>query len=177
MRSWDVGWDARRQGFTLPVFGADDELVNVTWRAPKGAVLRMRGERKVCRLPGRTVANGCLPLYPDLPAGESLLLVEGEWDALVARQAGLPAMTGLLGMRWMSAWDVFVVGRRVAVAYDVGGEAAAEATVERLIAAGASAAWVVRLGLPNQGDDVCDWFTTYARSATALRRLIRESRP
>jgi len=173
VRRWRLGWDEAHQGFTLPIFDDHGVLVNVTWRAGKGALLRGFGERKkVHRLAGRRAADGCLPLYPDIPDG-SLLLVEGEFDALIARQHGLPAITGLLGAQWVGAWDAAVRGRRVAVAYDTGAERAALKTVTKLRDAGARA-WVVALGLPRAGDDVCDWFTTYRRTAESLLQLIQD---
>ena len=181
VRRWDLGWDEAHQGFTLPVYDRTGALVNVTWRAlsqdfglcgSNGRYLQTR--KKVHRLAGRRAADGCLPLYPDVPPEGPLLLVEGEFDALVARQNGLPAVTGLLGQLWVGAWDEAVRGRRVAVVYDTGAEQAAAATVQKLREASASAAWLVRLGLPNRGDDVVDWFVTYRRSTRALLRLIRE---
>ena len=173
-----LGWDEVRGGFTLPIYDESGDLVNVSWRAPKGRSLALPSGKRLSkyRLAGRTAEGGGLPLYPmPLPKGP-LLLGEGEWDALVARQAGLPAVTGLLGKQWNSAWDRFVVGRRVAVAYDVGAEDDARRTVERLREAGARRAWVVPLGLPEKGDDLTDWWVTYGRTADELLDLIRRAR-
>ncbi len=177
VETFEIGWDPVREGYTLPIRNAAGELVNVSWRAPKGRRLHLPSsqKRKLTRL-GRGVEDGGLPLYPEpLPTGAALL-AEGEWDALVARQHGLPAFTGLLGKKWHAAWDGYARGRTVAVAYDVGAEPEAAETVERLREAGAREAWVVPLGLPEEGDDLVDWFVTYGRSARDLRGLIRRAR-
>lgn len=173
----ELGWDAVRGGFTYPIRDASGTLVNVSWRAPRGRKLSPPGWGPKARLRGRTAARGELPLYPmPLPARGGLL-VEGEPDALLARQHGLPAFTGLLGKQWNAAWDEYAAGREVAVAYDVGAEDAAAGTVAKLRDAGARRAWMVALGLPRDGDDIGDWFVTYRRTADDLRRLIRKSRP
>ena len=173
-----IGWDGGRKGYTLPIRNASGELVNVSCRAPKGRSLCLpSGERlKMRRLQGVGVKDGGLPLYPSPLPPTGGLLCEGEWDALIARQHGLPAFTGLIGKQWNGAWDEYAKGRTIAVAYDVGAEDAAAKTVERLRAAGAKRAWVVPIGLPNGGDDICDWFVTYRRTADELLRLIKTAR-
>lgn len=179
-RAAEIGWDDVRHGFVLPIRDERGDVVNVSWRARKGRTLYLQHTSRLSkyRLPGQAVESGGLPLYPfPLPdAGEPWwLLVEGEWDALIARQEGLPAFTGLLGKQWNTGWDRHIVGRSIAVAYDVGAEGAAATTVGRLMAGGAKAAWIVPLGLAKHGDDLTDWFVTYHRTATDLRRLVRES--
>jgi hypothetical protein len=78
------------------------------------------------RLKNRTAANGCLPLWPDVPATGPLVLLEGEWDCLAARQAGVTgAITGLRGIQWDAAWNRDVAGRDVVICYDPGAYAAA----------------------------------------------------
>ena len=173
----ELGWDAVRNGFTYPIRAASGALVNVSWRVPRGRKLSPPGWGPKARLRGRTAARGGLPLYPQPLPPLGGLLVEGETDALLARQHGLPAFTGLAGKTWNSAWDPYAAGREIAVAYDVGAEEDAAATVDKLRAAGARRAWVVSLGLPRDGDDIGDWFLTYGRSADHLLKLIRRTRP
>lgn len=96
-------------------------------------------------------------------------------DALLGRRHGLPAMTGLLGKQWNTAWDRDVIDRRVVVIYDVGAEDEAARTVERLWDAGAASAWFAPLGLPEHGDDLSDWFLKYGRTFKDLLRVIRRA--
>jgi hypothetical protein len=173
VRRFEIGWDHARRAYTLPVRNLAGELVNVSWRAQIGA--RLSNGAKITRQ-RRGIADGALPLYPQPLPPDGGLLVEGEWDALLARQHGLPAFTGLLGKQWNDAWDEYALGRVIAVAYDTGAEDDAARTVERLRVAGARRAWVVALDLPEEGDDLVDWFVKYRRSAADLRRTIRRPR-
>jgi len=176
VKQFEIGWCAVKGGYTVPIRNGAGELVNVSWRAPKGQSLTLPSRRSKHRLAGRTAELGMLPLYPDVPPSGPLLVTEGEPDTLLARQNGLPAVTGLLGKQWHSAWDLCIVGRRVAVAYDVAAEEEATKTVEHLLAAGAAEAWVVALGLPMRGDDIGDWFLRYGKTADELRTLIKRAR-
>jgi hypothetical protein len=162
--------------FTLPVLEEDGKIVTLRkrfWpRTPvthKNKPVKMAGPRGVPAV-----------LYPDIPHGAAVLLCEGEFDCLVARQHGLPAVTSTAGTSWNVEWDERVVGRRVAVIYDAGSNSLrlARRTVDRLREAGAAAAWAVdlrRAGL-TQGEDLTDWFVTYGRSADRLVRLIARER-
>lgn len=176
---YGIGWDANRQAWVLPVWDEWGSLVNCTWRPRRGRAIRWNGKDidHPMRIAGRRVENGCLPLWPHVPEGDVWLLCAGEWDALAALQHGLPALTGLAGCRWHPAWDSHAVGKAIAVAYDVGEEAAATRTVAQLMKAGAAEAWSVplaRLGL-GDGGDLCDYFLRRG-SMRALRRVIREAR-
>jgi hypothetical protein len=115
-----------------------------------------------------------LPLYPDVPQGDVWVLCAGEWDALAARQAGLPAVTGLCGCLWLAAWNSYALGKRIGVLYDVGEEEAAAVTTERLKLAGAEA-WPVGLPSDKAGYDVCDFFLE-GHTAKELLALVRRAR-
>lgn len=158
--SYRLGWDG--EAITIPVFDASGELVNVRRR-------RLERGAKPIGLGGRGSQ-----LYPDMPPGRGVVLAAGEFDALLARQHGLPAVTTTCGARLPDHLVPALAGRRVAVVYDVGEDVAA-ASAEKLVAAGAEA-WVVRLGLPREGDDLTDWFVTYGRSRRELVALIRRER-
>lgn len=111
------------------------------------------------------------------PPGRALIVAEGELDAVLLRQHGLPTVTSTASTSWNPEWNVHVVGRRVAVIYDAGAEslALAERRAAEFAAAGAREAWAVDLGL-ERGEDVTDWFVTYGRTAEQLRALIRRAR-
>jgi hypothetical protein len=141
-----IGHDGH--AYTLPIFDGT-RLVNVRRRldnAPPG--------RKYLGLRGRGSQ-----LYPDVPAKRTLLLVAGEFDALIARQVGLPALSTTCGATLPEHLVPPLANKSVAVAYDVGEESKAEITVVRLRRAGADA-WVVPMGerMPHDGDDLTDWF-------------------
>ena len=159
-----VGYDGR--AYTLPVFDGA-RLVNVRRRldnAPPG--------RKYIGLRGRGSQ-----LYPNVPAKRTLLLVAGEFDALVMRQEGLPALSTTCGATLPEHLVPALANRAVAVAYDVGEESKAEITVARLRRAGAEA-WVVPLKerMPYEGSDLTDWFVKYGLTRSAFRLLAARAR-
>jgi hypothetical protein len=166
-----LGFDGT--AITIPVYSAAGDVVNV-----KRRFLDPTADPKTLSLRGRGAQ-----LYPDIPSAGRLLLFEGEFDVLIARQHGvLGAFTGTIGMGWLGngAWDWAIRDRAVAIVYDAGRPAylKAKAQAANLLRRGASDTWVVNLaaaGLkPN--DDVSDWFVKYGRSAADLRRLIRRER-
>jgi hypothetical protein len=171
----DVGWDEQRGAWALMIRDDVGIPVNWRWRPPRGSAGHPFGIR------GRVVENGCLPLYPNIPEGDTWLLVAGEWDALAARLHDLPAVTGLCGKLWMPQWDRCAFGKRIAVMYDRGEEHAARTTVAHLNDIGAAEAWFVGLPLLEHGADVEEWFRGrkwggYGRSARELIEIIREAR-
>jgi hypothetical protein len=180
---YGIGYDPDKLAWVLPIIDADGFLVNVTWRPHRGEEMIWKGKRRdrPIRIAGRKAHMGMLPLYPFVPQQGPILLAGGEWDALACNFHRLPAVCGLLGCHWHSAWNRAVEGRRVAVCLDVGEEEAAERIVLKLREAGARKAWVVPLPLPNYGDDLEAWFRPrqhggYGKGRAELIELIREAR-
>lgn len=158
-----IGHDGDR--YTLPVYESG-RLVNLRRYLPGAEVGKMKG------LAGRTSKN----LYPDVPEGPWVLLCEGEWDTLVARQHGLPAVTSTAGMDgWDEAWNERFRGRQVAIAFDCH-DKAQQAAVRRAgeMVRVARMVKVVNLGLLDK-EDVTDWFVKYQRTAADLRQLIKDT--
>lgn len=169
IREYRLGFDG--QAIVIPVFDGRQRVVNIRRRflSPQADGPKITGLR------GRTAQ-----LYPNVKRGHALLLCEGEFDALLARQHGLPAVTSTAGTSWSSSWNRHVARRRVAVLYDAGAHsyqlACHRATA--LAKAGAADAWAVdlRQGGLDGGEDLTDWFVTYHFSAEKLIRLIRSAR-
>jgi hypothetical protein len=153
IRSYELGYDGR--SFTMPIYADGD------FGGPRQRVQLKRrywptvptGRDKYWFVRGRPAAWP----YPDIPASGPLILVAGVFDALCLRSHGLPGVSIASGAStpWDSAWSVWwPPGRAVAVAYDVGEEAQANARVAELRVCGADA-WLVRLAeldLPAKGD-------------------------
>jgi hypothetical protein len=120
-------------------------------------------------------------LYPSLPmvrAKDLAVLVAGEFDALAGRAYRLPTVSTTCGASLPRSLAKRFNRRPVAVVYDVGEEAAANATVRRLREAGASEAWRVdlsALGL-GRGEDLTDFLVKRGRSAGELRQAIATAR-
>ena len=114
--------------------------------------------------------------YPSIPSGGLAVLCEGELDALLTRQRGLPAV-GVPGcmLKPQIATQIALRATAVAVCFDVGVDKQAARAVRLLRREGADA-WQVDIGLPNKGEDLTDFFVTYKRTADQLRSLINKSR-
>jgi hypothetical protein len=165
IRRYQIGWDGDRETLTLPIRNGTGEIINLRRR-------RLGPEQPWRGLLGRPCS-----FFPALRSRRWFLLCEGEFDAMLSIQAGLPAVTTTCGATLPDslASELAALGRPVAVAYDVGAEWAAERSAAKLRAAGCQA-WVVRLGLPDEGADVSDWFLTYDRKRPELIGLIRRAR-
>lgn len=166
-----LGYDGR--AVTIPIYDVRTrELVNLRrryWPNPPASGGKYRG------LAGRPAT-----VYPFLPDGP-LILVAGEFDALVLLSHGLPGISVTTGAatRWRQEWNWIAKGRRMVVMYDADPREQEQARdrAAELRRAGADA-WPVRLteaGLRG-GEDVTDFFTKRGGSKAALLSLINRER-
>ena len=168
-----IGWDGER--LTFPMFDAARELVAFKTRLPKpGAQMRS--------WPG----NGRpWPLYPAVDRRRGwALLVAGEFDALVACSAGLPASSvtlgaGYKGDRW-DEWTTELGGLRVVVCFDNNEQDQARERAAALREAGIRARRLdLRdLGLTTPKGDVSDYLAgggEPARLRGSRRRVVWSS--
>jgi hypothetical protein len=169
---YELGYHRAGNAVTFPVRDERGGLVNV-----KRRFLNRSAQPKSMGL-ARPAA-----LYPvQVLAGDprALVVCEGEVDALLLNQYGIPAVTSTAGTHWNRAWDTHIACRHVAVLYDAGAVSyeKAEARALAFRSAGAVNAWPVDLMLAgfDKSEDVGDWFVTYGRSADELRRYIWASR-
>lgn len=148
--------------YTLPVYDGG-EIVNLRRYVPGQKPLSVRG-----RIAKR--------LYPNVPHGSWLMLCEGEWDTLLARQHGLPALTNTAGVGcWDDKWNIHLRGRDVAITFDCD-KAGRESAVRRAgeVVGVARTVKVVNLRLGHK-EDLTDWFVKYQRTAADLRQLIKDT--
>lgn len=127
--SLDVGWDGRR--LTLPVRDRDGALVTVVRYRPGGAP-------KTLALAGR--GRDLFP-RPEEIGSELIWLLEGEPDAITARQLDTPAVAVPGVAKWDDTWPSRFKGRTVLVCFDCDaeGRAAARTRTGQLRAAGVDA--------------------------------------
>lgn len=166
-----IGLEAPDEGgrFTLPVWAVGG-LVNVRRYDPNDT-----GERKMLNTFGYgTPAR----IFPSFPSG-SVVVCEGEWDALVLNQHGIPAMTSTHGAAtFLEEWLPMFKGRHVAFVYDCDKDGRHYSTRHaKLVAPVARSVRVVDLD-PARHDkwDVSDWFRD-GRSPDDLRALINRTVP
>lgn len=166
--TYRIGYDVSLDRYTLPVTDEAGGLVNIRRYLPDGE-------------PGQKMRNAAghgspARLYPDLPSGK-VIICEGEWDCLVLRQHGFPAVTSTHGAEtFLAEWVPLFAGRTVAFLYDCdqAGRTAARKHA-RTICKAARRTAVVDLD-PCRSDkwDVSDWFKE-GRSAEDLRALINRA--
>jgi len=166
---YQIGYDEGLDKYVLPVRDGQRRIVNFRRYLPGApAGMKMRNAS----------GHGSPPrLYPSLPGRGWVLMVEGEWDALVALQHGLPACTGTHGTTWLPQWSPLMADRKVVFAFDcddAGRNAAAKYAAD--VAKHASEVRVLDLGLEDR-EDVSDWFVKYGRSADELVAVIRTLSP
>lgn len=105
-----IGWNGLDR-YTIPVYDDAGACVNIRQYKPDGEPKMLSWRR----------GYGANRLYPlDAFAGsDPIILCEGEWDALIARQAGLNAVTATGGAgNWPAAFAERFAGRDVVIAYD-----------------------------------------------------------
>lgn len=171
-----LGFDGR--SITFPMWEASGmDLAGIKRRHPKDGA----------QMIAATGSGRAWPLYPAAATGRACalgwtLLTAGEFDALAARSAGLPASSvtlgaGYLGDRWAD-WSEGLRGLRVVVCFDNNEAEQARAVVRRLRAAGLDARRLdLRdLGLTTPKGDVSDYLAGDGDPARLRpRRRIRRS--
>jgi hypothetical protein len=171
-----LGHDGR--AITIPINDVKTgKLVNVKRRYwPHVPTGRDGKPRKYMIRAGSTAS-----VYPFLQDGP-LILVAGEFDALVLQSNGLPGISNTSGAatRWRQEWAWMIEGRRVCVIYDADPREQDQAIsrAAELRRAGAEDAWPVRLtkaGL-SDGEDVTDFLVKHGRSRADLLDLIKRER-
>ena len=171
---FQLGWDGQR--VTIPVRDAEGKLVNVR-RYLRGSA----GEQgKMIALMSGGGPDVVTRVFPGDPMPDEVLLVEGEWDAMLAQQHGFTgarSMTAGAGI-WNPTWTPDFAGRTVVIAYD-NDEAGQKGTLKvarTLASAGVTVRTLAIPNLPPKGD-VTDFFVEQGRSVEELRALIADAPP
>lgn len=106
---YKIGHDGDR--FTIPIYDAEGHVVNIRR-------YKHDGEPKMLSWRAGYGASRLFP-FPELIGIGPVYLMEGEWDCLLARQHGLPAITSTGGAgSWNDDWTSFLAGRDVVICYD-----------------------------------------------------------
>jgi hypothetical protein len=167
-----IGYDGQR--YTIPIFDADGELVNVRRYRPNA---RAAKDKMVSYAAG----YGSARLYgiETLAKHDDILLTEGELDRLIALQEGMPAVGHTGGASTFKAeWAVHFKGKRVYIAYDedkAGDNGALEAT--KILKQVAEAVYRVRLGTGMEGGDVTDFFVALGRGKDDMWQAMNDATP
>jgi DNA primase len=112
MKDFRLGYDPKTERITIPIFDQFGMCVNirsVDWRGrSENKVINVRGKGKPRLFPEKTVVDK-----------DVLLLVEGEWDAIMGQQLGFPTVTWTGGAGSYSKDFLYMFeGKTVAIIYD-----------------------------------------------------------
>ncbi|MGY1857529.1 AAA family ATPase [Modestobacter sp. SYSU DS0290] len=167
----DLGYDAHRERYTLPIRDLrTGELVDVEFCPATGS------HRKWLQRPGgRGRLFAPLGLRDDI----RVVLCEGEWDALVAAERGFNAVATTGGAGQPPAAELLepLRGREVVIAFDCddSGRAGAVKLATALAAVGCRVA-VADLGLADK-EDISDFFVKYGKTAADFAAALDRADP
>jgi hypothetical protein len=165
-----LGWDGYR--YTIPIDDEEGRLVNVRRYDPHA---RDAKDKMVSW--SRGLGTRRLYGFDALDESETIILVEGEMDKLIGRQYELPTMTHTGGAgAWDAAWSPLFEGKKVFICYDndASGRRGAK-KVEASLKNYALEVYIITLPLPNDGDDLTNFFVDNDRSTAEFYTLMKEA--
>jgi 5S rRNA maturation endonuclease (ribonuclease M5) len=172
LKRFKIGWDRDKHVFTIPVYAPDGELWNVRRYTP-----RPKGDTKIWGLTGRNTPQ----LYPSNQlVHDTIIICEGEWDAIATIQAGYAAITRTgAATVWKAEWNELFRGKLVYICHDAD-ETGAEANKRVARAVSKVAADVRIVELPyavekKHGKDLSDFWMEHDRET--FERLLRDAKP
>jgi len=168
VKRFRIGYDNKR--LTIPIFNDLNLCVNIR----RYDLFKDAGPKIVSFAKG----TGTARLYP-LESLQSavVFVVEGELDALIGCQNGLPCVTPSGGATtWKPEWNKSFKGKQVYVIpdNDEPGMKGAKLRLAEISKAAASCSVVQLPRLKEQGEDLTDWFLKYNGTAEELRRLAKQ---
>lgn len=157
VRKARIGWDGMR--YKIPVYSALGELWNVRTYDPDAADYRakiwsVRGFGTPRLYPMRTVKK--------FEPGSAVIILEGEWDTLLALQAGFFACTRTGAAKvWATKWNRYFKGCRVFLGHDCDNAGAkADQEIGRALTGVAASVRYCQLPFPRvekHGQDLTDY--------------------
>lgn len=177
IKKFGIGWDKSLSAYTFPVRDDQGELRNVRWYQTRPK----KGRRKIWGVEGANEPR----LYPvevltDNP--NSIIICEGELDALITMQYGFPAVTRTAAARvWRAEWNKKFEGKTVYLCHDCD-ETGMDANrkVGRALLKVAKDIKVIRLPYPiveKHGKDLTDFWMERDGDTAAFQRLLDEAQP
>jgi hypothetical protein len=168
IEGYQIGFCDIRKRYTLPVKDSAGNVVNVRMYRPNAA----DGDAK---MESWKAGYGTVRLYPfDDVIGPEVILCEGEWDCLIARQNGFNCYTTTGGADTFPASSAkLFAGKNVTICYDLddAGERGAKHTAQ-LIHGQAARVRIATLPLNNPKADISDFFVMHKLSAADLQKIL-----
>lgn len=168
IEEYQLGWDGHR--YTIPVRNRKGELVNVRRYDPKAK----QGKDK---MKSWSTGTGSRRLFlPDiLDHSDTVIITEGEMDAVIGRQHGLPTLSHTAGASaWDERWNEEFEGKIVYVCYDCDDAGRRGARrVARSLELFAKQVHIIALPLKGNGDDLTNYFVDQGYDATEFYNLMK----
>lgn len=169
---FQLGWDGSR--VTIPVRDEAGALVNVRRYERDSS-----DNRKMLPLMAGAGPDVTTRLFPGDPLPDEVVVVEGEWDAIICQQEGIDARTITIGAgNWNPTFTPLFTGKLVTICYDnddAGRRGAAK--VARILSNVARGVRILQLpNLPEKGD-ATDFFVEQARTGAEFRQLVADATP
>jgi hypothetical protein len=171
IKQYRLGYDGQR--FTIPVYDADGELVNVRKYKPNA---REHKDKMISIGAGH--GEGRIYGLETLAEEETILYCEGELDRLIALQHGLPAVTDTAGApTFKSEWGKLFKGKHVYIAYDedAAGDSGAQ-KARKVMEMFAESVHRVTLNTGIKGGDVTDFFVTCGRGKADMLEAMKTAK-
>lgn len=172
-----IGFDGRY--FKVPVFSPERKLWNVRSYDPSPRF----GRRKIWGVRGMNKGR----LYPAgvldaAEAGDTVLFCEGEWDALIALQAGQLAVTTTsgAGKPWQPVWDIAFAGLKVFLAHDADELGQRGNEIVGTALSGIAEVFQCKLPYPierDHGKDITDYLIDKDEPMQAIESLLENAKP
>ena len=171
---FEIGWDDTRRAYTIPIRDREGELQNIR----RYQIHPPSGRRKMWSANG----HGSPVLYPiqQLLSTGSVIVCEGELDALICIQNGFPAVTRTASaITWKMSWNGMFKDKTVYVCHDAD-KAGTEANKRVLKALDGIAREVRVVQLPyavtpKHGKDLTDWWLEYGE-ADEFKKMLSQGK-
>ena len=175
VHAYEIGWQPDRKVFTIPVRGPEREIWNVRYYNPFPPPDR----RKIW---GEKGYNTPLRLYPISVLADDpgvVIIVEGEWDALLGIQAGYRCITRTgAADGWEAGWGELFADKVVYLAHDADAKGQrANRKIARALHRAAdvrTVVWPYEL-TEKDGRDLTDFFLEH--SAAEFSKLLKDAVP
>jgi hypothetical protein len=167
LKEASIGWNPNYGGgrITIPIYSPEGQLLNVRCYKPRAVKDKMIWHRK-----GHTQS-----LYgmQDITHDDHVVyLMEGEWDRLLAKQDGFPAVTHTAGAAtFLPEWGEYFRDKTVIVAYD-NDDGGRDGREKALAVLKHFAECVVFVDLPEEGTDYTDFRVKMGKSAADFAALV-----
>jgi MCM P-loop domain/Toprim-like len=166
-----IGYDYGKRVYTIPVFGPEGEI----WNVRRYNLYAPPGRRKIWSVRDMRPTE----LYPiNQLEYDTVVICEGEWDALVTIQHGYPAVTRTASAQtWQWKWNEYFKDKTVYLAHDCDDTGdVANRKVARALKKVAADVRIVKLPFehqPKHGEDLSDFWQQFDRAD--FERLLKEA--